>query len=874
MKQKAPARRSGANRPALPPPTDWRTTDADELAKRRLRAREERHRITNLDPAHPVFSNFEVRSPSGMTYRAEIRDVASRQYSCNCTDFRINGLATCKHIEAILLQLSRRHRADFSAAARVSSSRVDIVPDPLAGRLRVERNEAKLPPNLRARFYGGGLQREGLDPAELLDEIRGSAGRSLRISQDVEPWIEARAREHDRIISRREYEVGVAEGRQPEHVTRSPLFPYQREGMLHLAFKERALLADEMGLGKTIQAIAAGALLHHLGKAQRALIVTPASLKAEWEEQIHRFTDLPLRLVYGGRALRSRIYGEANAPFFTIANYEQIVADSLDINARLRPDIVILDEAQRIKNWSTKTAQAVKRLNSRYAFVLTGTPIENRIDELRSIVDFLDPALLGPLFRFNREYYELDERGRPAGYRNLDKLRERVRPILLRRRKADVETELPDRTDRNHFVALTPAMRDEYASVQKQVAELLAIAKRRPLTPKEQDLLMVLLNMMRMICDSPGIMKDNPSRDCPKLDELARILDECLADPDVKILVFSEWIGMLERVREWADRSSIGYAWHTGSVQQKQRRAEILAFRQDPDCRLFLSTDSGGVGLNLQNASVVINCDLPWNPARLEQRIARAWRKNQLRAVTVVNLVAENTIEHGMLVSLSQKMELARGVLDGIGDLADIKLRSGRQALLKRLEQVMSAVPAAGPVASTPSADPAAHFAARAKAMLGDRIAHCDETWVPGSPTPVLMVVLQDIAERPRIEALFGETEWRGERPTLQVLDATTWQALATLAAAGMISIHTRATRPLLPAPGQPAAPPLTPKDWVRIEGLRALAAKKRRAAKALRAEELIEEAEALEKSADLADVEAEAIQSGKLKVDGTVGSS
>ena len=864
MKPNKPARRTGASGPALPPPTDWRTTDADELVKRKLRAGQERHRITNLDPVHPIFSNFEVRSPSGMTYRAEIRDLASRQFSCTCKDFRINGLGTCKHIEAILLQLARRHRAEFKAAQRVSSSRVDIVPDRAAGRLRAECNAAKLPPRLRMHFDGDGLQLQGSDPADLLKEIGASRSPSLRISQDVGAWLQARSREHDRILSRRNYEAGVANGSHPEHITRSPLFPYQREGMLHLAFNERALLADEMGLGKTIQAIAACALLHHLGKARRVLVVTPASLKAEWEEQIQKFTDLPLRLVFGGRALRSQIYNEPDPPFFTIANYEQIVADSLDINARLRPDIVILDEAQRIKNWSTKTAQAVKRLTSRYAFVLTGTPIENRIDELRSIVDFLDPALLGPLFRFNREYYELDERGRPAGYKNLDKLRERVRPILIRRRKADVETELPDRADHNHFVALTPAMRDEYAGVEKQVGELVAKSRRRPLTPKEQDLLMILLNTMRMICDSPGVMKNNPSRDCPKLEELARILDECLADPDVKIIVFSEWIGMLERVREWADKNRCGYAWHTGSVAQRQRRAEILAFRQKPDCRLFLSTDSGGVGLNLQNASVVINCDLPWNPAKLEQRIARAWRKNQLRPVTVVNLVAENTIEHGMLASLSEKMELAQGVLDGKGDLANIKLRSGRQAFLKRLDQVMSAVPAEGASVKTPPSDPAAHFASRARTVLGNRLAYCDETWVPGSPTPILMVVLHDGAERPRVEALFGETEWRGDKPTLQILDASTWQALENLAAAGMISIHTRATRPLLPVAGQPTPPPLTPEDLARVEGLRILAAKKRRAAQALLAEELTEEAEALQKSADLAEAEAGEIQSGR----------
>ena len=309
---------------------------------------------------------------------------------------------------------------------------------------------------------------------------------------------------------------------------------------------------------------------------------------------------------------------------------------------------------------------------------------------------------------------------------------------------------------------------------------------------------MILLNMMRMICDSPGIIEGNPSRECPKLDELARILDECLADADVKIIVFSEWIGMLERVREWAQRHRVGYAWHTGNVPQRRRRAEILAFRQDPHCRLFLSTDSGGVGLNLQNASVVVNCDLPWNPAKLEQRIARAWRKHQLRAVTVVNLVAEHTIEHGMLATLSQKMELAQGVLDGIGNFADIKLRSGRQAFLKRLEQVMASTPTPAVATKTPPADPAVNFAERAKAALGDRLVQCDETWIPDRSTPVLIVVLRDYSDRACIEALFGDASWGTEKPRLQVLDAATWQALEGLASAGMISIRTRATRPLL----------------------------------------------------------------------------
>lgn len=859
-KSSGPHRRP-SRKPNLPPATDWRTTDTDEILKRRLRAREERHRITNLDPDHPIFSNFAVRSPSGMTYQVEVRDLLSRQFSCTCPDFRINGLGTCKHTEAVLLHLARRERAAFKGARRVASARVDIVP--AGDTLRVERGLGRLPAPIRRHFDASGTLLPGTDPGAVVQAAAASRSQALRVSQEVDPWLKSRHHSEERILLRRDYEAGVREGRHPEHVTLSPLFPYQREGMLHLAFGERALLADEMGLGKTIQAIAACALLHHLGKARRVLVVTPASLKSEWEEQIRKFTPLPLRLVFGGRLARTALYADPDPPFFTIANYEQVVPDSLDLNEHLRPDIVVLDEAQRIKNWSTKVAQAVKRLQSRYAFVLTGTPIENRIDELRSLVDFLDPTRLGPLFRFNREFYTFDDKGRPEGYQNLHILRERVRPLLLRRRKADVETELPDRTDRNLFVPLTPVMRSEYASYEKQVAELVQLAKSRPLTPKQQELLMVLMNIMRMICDSPSILKNNSCQDCPKLEELARVLEESLSDPDVKIIIFSEWVGMLEKVRTWAEKEGIGFAWHTGGVPQKRRRAEILAFRNDPGCRLFLSTDSGGVGLNLQNASVVVNCDLPWNPAKLEQRIARAWRKNQRRAVTVVNLIAEHTIEHGMLGSLANKMELAQGVLDGTGDLTTIKLKGGGQAMLKRLEQIMAAVPAGAPRPPAPPTDPAADFASRVRRELGDRLVHCDETWLPGSDHPVLLTVLRDSAStmRPAVEAAFRDTRWNGEKPALHLLDTATWDALRQLAAAGLISIHSRATRPLLPPDGQAVPAPLTPAQLARITELRTLAAKKRRAAEALTAAGLADEAAPMLQAAGEAETRADAIE-------------
>ena len=252
----------------------------------------------------------------------------------------------------------------------------------------------------------------------------------------------------------------------------------------------------------------------------------------------------------------------------------------------------MLDEAQRIKNWNTKTAQAVKRLRSRYAFVLTGTPIENRIDELHSLMDFLNPSVLGPLFRFNRDFYELDERGRPAGYRNLDQLHTRIKPFMLRRRKAEVETELPERTDRNHFVPLSDEQKNELRRPRATSrAGWSTSLNRRPLTQQEQDKLQRELAMMRMICDTNYIL-DPDERACPKLAELEKVLEEC-RENDAKVIVFSEWERMLELVRELCQRLELGFAWHTGSVPQHRRRAEINLFKSDPNCRVFLSTDSG-----------------------------------------------------------------------------------------------------------------------------------------------------------------------------------------------------------------------------------------------------------------------------------------
>jgi hypothetical protein len=591
---KKPVRRKGRARAVLdrPPAAEgWRTTDAEEIELRRWRGSTEIIGIEALDDEHPIFGTFRTRSGTGGSYEVEIRSLDGSINSCGCIDYRVNGLGTCKHIEGVHAALRRRGVKAFRAAAAAGSPRVEVyldrrdAPRPTLAWSAADskaggRDVAAVRAWLRPWLAPDGTL--AADPDGIAALIAASSGaspqvrRALRVSRHFEPWLERLRRQRSRDEARSAFLDEIKAGTASFDLVRHPLLSYQRDGMLHLAFGERALLADEMGLGKTVQAIAACELLARRRGIARVLVVCPASLKAEWEEQIARFTERPARSVFGPRAERLAAYREP--VFFTIVNYEQVLPDAEELNTILAPDVVVLDEAQRIKNWQTKTARRVKSLRSPYAFVLTGTPVENRIDELYSIVQYLDPELVGPLFRFNREFYALDDRGRPVDYRNMAELRRRVAPVMLRRRKADVESELPGRTVKTYFVPMAEEQTKYYEDYRLPAMVLISKSQRRALTKAEFDRLQMLLACMRMVCDTPAIL-DPACRVSPKLEELERILGDLLAEPDRKIIVFSEWERMLALVRELAAEMGVEVAWHTGSVPQQRRRAEIVRFK-------------------------------------------------------------------------------------------------------------------------------------------------------------------------------------------------------------------------------------------------------------------------------------------------------
>jgi SNF2 family DNA or RNA helicase len=468
-----------------------------------------------------------------------------------------------------------------------------------------------------------------------------------------------------------------------------PLLPYQLDGVAFAASAGRAVLADDMGLGKTIQGVGVAEMLAREAGIRRVLIVCPASLKSQWKSEIHRFCDRQVQLVAGPNANRREQY--ATDGFFTVCNYEQVLRDILDIE-QVKWDVIILDEGQRIKNWESKTARVMKGLRSPFALVLSGTPLENRLEDLYSVVQFIDQRRLGPGFRFFNEHRIVDEKGKVLGYKNLDALRANLRPVLLRRTRDSVKLDLPPRT--MEIVRITPT--DEQLALHNAHMQVVAATVRKRFLT-EMDLLRLRMGLMmcRMSADSTFLVNKEPPGHSSKLDHLADLLDELFAEEGRKVVLFSEWTTMLDLIEPLLAKRKLAFVRLDGSVPQKKRPELVHEFQTNPDCKLFLTTNAGSTGLNLQAANTVINVDLPWNPAVLEQRIGRAHRMGQTQSVQVYVLVTEGTLEESLLTTLSAKKDLALAALDPEADVDTVEMVSGMDELKGRLEVLLGARPIA-----------------------------------------------------------------------------------------------------------------------------------------------------------------------------------
>ncbi len=617
--------------------------------------------------------------------------------SCSCRDFVRSSLGLCKHGLVVLADLAQAPRpCGKPPTFEVTWSPLHPLHGPWDRLSRLRMRDAApdvADPKRRASFI------------EKLE--RDSSAMS------AEPAVATLLAEER---SRSERAIGALTAAQTKKALRGlrrTLYPYQEEGVERFLAEGRLLLADDMGLGKTTQAIAGLHALFASKRIERALLIAPAALKPQWKREWESTTDVPLTLVEGSARERAKIYASTKHGALAIG-YEQLVRDLREVQ-KYAAEAVVLDEAQRIKNWATKSAVYVKTLEARYRLVLTGTPMENRLDELASLVDFVDDVALEPKWRLAplHTFTVGDGANGIGGARHLGTLRKRLAPIMVRRVRDAVIAQLPPRTDTRVPVELTDAQKAQHDELSPAIASLSARARKRPLTQAEFLRLMSLLTTQRMLCNGlgqtefdshwPRIEDSAPSEEIlrslstPKLGALRALIEEIVLGQGRKVVVFSQWRKML-RLAEWSVRDLLAQQckralFFTGAESSALREQAIVDLHDDPSVAVLFLSDAGGVGLNLQRAATCcIHLELPWNPAVLEQRTGRIYRLGQTHPIDVYHLVSEDGIESRIASLVGNKKAVFKTLFDGTSDEV---MFEGQTSFLESVRELVDEVPIA-----------------------------------------------------------------------------------------------------------------------------------------------------------------------------------
>lgn len=507
-------------------------SELTELGKneRRIRSQEQDLKIVNY-PSTP-FGCYNVTSGNpdrkARHYSVKVRDKEHKHTTCNCMDFLTNELDTCKHIELVRKKSRRKYSKKKWKLAENKNKTVSLYHYPMKTLDKLHNSFSEIRVCVPSRLYSyfpltisnylddaGHLKLNGHNTNNpekhykgMIKLLQDSANGKYKVKIEPEVASILDNRNKDRYWTRKIQPLLKLKEQHPvwkKAVGGSSLVlhKYQIEGVLFALQKRRAFIGDDMGLGKTIQAISLALILKHLKMINRVLVICPTSLKSQWKREIEKVSKEPILIVQGNARQREELY-KSKKPFFFIINYETIYRDLEEIRS-LSPDLIILDEGQRIKNWETKLAKRIKELESEFALVLTGTPLQNRLSELHSLSEFLHPRILGPAWRMMPTYADLDVNDRIVGYSNLDMLRERTGQYLIRRDRSEVLTQLPERTDNNYWVGLSPKQVDVHNEYGMKLSRLLNKFKKfKRLTREDIQRMLMYLTCMRIICNAYG----------------------------------------------------------------------------------------------------------------------------------------------------------------------------------------------------------------------------------------------------------------------------------------------------------------------------------------------------------------------------------
>lgn len=502
---------------------------------------------------------------------------------------------------------------------------------------------------------------------------------------------------------------------------RGTLLPYQNEAVDKMVERKQVLVAYDLGLGKTVLTIAAVESLRDVGEVQgMTLVVCLSSLKYQWQKEIHKFSDSAAVVIDGTSNQRQEQYTKlvAHATQYVIVNYEQVVND-WDYISALQFDSLVMDEATALKSFKSKRSKRVKELSRMVdiRFGLTGTPIENgRPEELYSIMQSIDPSVLGSRFDlFDATFIVRNQWGGVERYRNLAVLNERLRTAAVRKAQtdADVAPYLPDTIEKDPLLvpldrygaqvyrAITMLLEEELQDAQSQFGSSWSVeqhygvsAGSRGFDPASamRGSIMSKIGALRMLCDHPKLLVSSAAKwdpfsqdegskflyqflgdskmlatlekaKSPKLNVLGDLVKDHLSVDDSKVVIFCSFVEMADLIQD-----HVGGVVYTGQMSAKEKEAAKVQFQTDPETRILVSTDAGGYGVDLPQANMLINYDLPWSSGLAVQRNGRIKRaSSKWPSIVIQDLLVSDSIEERQHAILRQKNAVAVAVVDGLG---------------------------------------------------------------------------------------------------------------------------------------------------------------------------------------------------------------
>ena len=444
----------------------------------------------------------------------------------------------------------------------------------------------------------------------------------------------------------------------PQNLNAS-LRDYQIEGFEFLKtlsnYNFGGILADEMGLGKTIQTITF--LLS--AKNKQSIVITPTALIYNWKSEFEKFApDLKVGVVYSNKEKRLKTlqkYKDYDVILTTYTTYK----NDMEEYKNLKFDYLIIDEAQNIKNPDSVITHAIKNINAKSKFALTGTPIENNLLELWSIFDFIMPGYLFDRDTFIVKYYRrfMDNKELSTEFKNL------IKPFILRRLKKDVLKELPAKIEKVIEVELPKSQQKIYSIYNNKVIDLIEKKIRDDEFFNGKIEILSYITKLRQIALDPSVVLDNYHGESGKIDALIEILNQA-NDEGHKILVFSQFTSVLNNIKRRLEIEGLKYCYLDGTLSQKKRSEEVNKFNESDIPIFLISLKAGGTGLNLQSADIVIHFDPWWNPSVEAQASDRAHRIGQKNIVEVIKLIAKDTVEEKVIKLQNEKKQLINKILD------------------------------------------------------------------------------------------------------------------------------------------------------------------------------------------------------------------